>query len=234
MRKLLFLMLIFPGSSAIAASWTGHADLGYTDTSGNSETSSLNAAFGLGYETGLWTHGLELKALRSEDNGETNAERYEADFKSQYALSDISYVFGKIDYEKDEFAGVARRLSETIGYGRTLYDTEPHKLVGEASVGASQVRFQDGTRDSGAIARLGLDYDWTISESAVFGQDLTVESGGVNTYIESITELKMTVIGNLFAKLSYTIKHNTDVPAGTEETDKITAVALSYEFGSEK
>lgn len=232
MFKYLFLLIYFFPTLLWAGSWSGHADLGFTDTSGNSDTSSLNAGFGLAYETGRWTHGLELDGLRNEDSGVVNAERYEAEGKSQYALSEISYVFGQLDYERDEFAGVFQRTSETVGYGQTLIDSDPHKLVGEISAGATQVEFQDGEEESGVIARLGLDYDWQISDSAKFGEDLSVESGGVNTYIESETSLKMSIIGSLFAKLSYIIKHNTEVPAGTENTDTISAVSLSYEFGN--
>ena len=228
-----FLVALAMPATAIAGSWSGHVDLGFNDTGGNSDTTSLNAALGAGYATGKWKHGLELKALRSEDSDVVNAERYEATGKSKYALSDISYLFGQLDYEQDEFSGVYRRTSETLGYGRTLLDRKPHKLVGEISAGASQVEFQDGDKQSGAIARLGLEYDWAISETAKFEQNLSVESGAINTYVESETSLKFAVTGSLYAKLGYVLKHNSEVPAGTSSTDTVSSVSLSYEFGDQ-
>ena len=48
-----------------------------------------------------------------------------------------------------------------------------------------------------------------------------------------MTELKLSVVGNLFASLSYTIKNNSEVPAGTEQTDTFAAVNLSYAFGKD-
>ena len=200
-RFLIAVLSAFPGAAA-AGSWSGHADLGFTETSGNSDTSSLNAGVGAAYATGRWKHSLEVAALRNEDSGQINAERYEATAKSKYALSEISYAFGQLDWERDEFAGVFERTSQTVGYGRTLIYSEPHTLIGEISAGATQVEFKDGSKESGPIARLGFDYDWLISETATFTEDLSVESGGVNTYIESVTGLKLNVVGSLFAKLT--------------------------------
>ncbi|RJF80234.1 DUF481 domain-containing protein [Oleomonas cavernae] len=44
----------------------------------------------------------------------------------------------------------------------------------------------------------------------------------------------MSVVGNLAAGLNYTVRNNSEVPAGTEKTDTFTAVNLSYAFGKEK
>jgi putative salt-induced outer membrane protein len=38
------------------------------------------------------------------------------------------------------------------------------------------------------------------------------------------------IVGELALVLSYTIKNNSDVPAGVEETDTFTAISLEYAF----
>jgi putative salt-induced outer membrane protein len=105
-----------------------------------------------------------------------------------------------------------------------------HKLNAELGIGARQSEAQDGTSDSETILRGGLDYRWKLSETAEFRQDLIVESGGENTYLESVTALKARVLGDLALVASYTIKHNTDVPVSIEKTDTYTALALEYAF----
>ena len=80
------------------------------------------------------------------------------------------------------------------------------------------------------MLRGGLDYLWTFSETADFRQDVSVESGDVNTYIESVSALSAKLLGNLALVASYTIKHNTDVPPLTEKTDTYTALSLAYKF----
>ncbi len=211
--------------------WSGNADLGFSASTGNSDTRNLNTASNVDYLKGLWTHGLRFTAVRQDDDGTTNAERYEAGYKAQRALSDVSYLFGNLAFERDEFGGVYQRSSETIGYGRKLLNTDVHTLKAEIGVGARQSELQDGTEEQDAIVRLGADYMRILSDSAAFNQSLIVESGEENTYVESISALKVRINGNLYAKLSYTVKYNDTVPAGTEDTDTFTTLSLSYEFG---
>lgn len=211
--------------------WSGNADVGYSSSDGNSETENLNFAATTEYVKTLWTHGLRLNAVREDDNGATQAERYEAGYKLEYALSELSYLFGNLAYERDEFGGVFQRTSQTVGYGRKLLNTEVHTLEAEIGAGARQSELQDGSEEEEGILRLGAAYERIVSESATVNQDLIVEAGGSNTYVESISAMKLRINGNLYAKLAYTVKHNDTVPVGTEETDTYTTVSLSYQFG---
>ncbi|NNE63504.1 MAG: DUF481 domain-containing protein, partial [Gammaproteobacteria bacterium] len=69
-----------------------------------------------------------------------------------------------------------------------------------------------------------------ISETSKFGQTISIEEGEENTHTESETSLKLQIDGNLTAKLAYLIKRNSEVPANTEKTDKITTISLVYGF----
>jgi putative salt-induced outer membrane protein len=69
-----------------------------------------------------------------------------------------------------------------------------------------------------------------ISENSDFTQDLLVEAGDENTYLESKTAISATLVGNLALVASYTIRSNSDVPLGTEKTDTFTALSLEYAF----
>ncbi|MDX1496597.1 MAG: DUF481 domain-containing protein [Salinisphaeraceae bacterium] len=213
-----------------AGTWSGHADLGYTSSSGNSETSHLNAGFGLQYESAPWTHIFELATIQEKEGGDDTSDRLEAEFKTKYALNELSYVFGDLIYERDEFGGVRERTSETIGYGRKLLNTDVHTLEAELGLGARQSELADGSEEEEGIVRLAGHYHRHISESATFDQGLLVEAGDSNTYVESESALKLKINGNLYAKLGYTVKYNDTVPAGVENTDTYTSVNLTYEF----
>jgi putative salt-induced outer membrane protein len=69
-----------------------------------------------------------------------------------------------------------------------------------------------------------------FSETASFRQDVTVEGGDKNTYVESVTALSAKLLGDLALVASYTVKYNTDVPPLTEKTDTYTALSLEYAF----
>ena len=103
-------------------------------------------------------------------------------------------------------------------------------LNAEVGVGARQLDLPDGTDESDVILRAGLDYVWTLSETTQFSQDLVIESGDTNTYIESISALTAQLIGDIALVASYTIKNNSDVLPGLEKTDTWTALSLEYAF----
>lgn len=209
---------------------SGKAGLGYLSTSGNSESTSLNALFRLSYDLDSWHHQLGAQAISSVSNDVTTAERYQLNFKSNYDFTEHDYVFGRISWEKDRFSGYEEQLSESIGYGRRLLNTDTQILNLELGLGAKQADLSDGTSENGVIGRAGLDYLWNFSETAEFSQLLSVESGSGNTYIESVTAITAKLIESLALSVSYTIKNNSDVPPGRDKSDTFTALNLEYSF----
>lgn len=210
--------------------WSGKATAGYLATTGNTENSTLNTGFELGYKTDGWTHIVKAKAINSSENEITTAEAYELGWKSEWELSDKSFLFGKLDWRKDRFGGFNTQFSQVAGYGHRLIKSDRHALNAEVGAGARQSEAQDGTEQDETVFSGGLYYTWKFSETASFSQDLKTEVGSENTYTESISKVTAQLIGNLALAASYTIKHNSDVPVGTENRDTYTALSLEYGF----
>ena len=210
--------------------WSGSASLGFLSTSGNTETTSYNTAFAIAYTTNRWTHAFDAAANGADESKTTTAEAYQADWKSSYDISEHNYLFGLISWRKDRFSGVNQQLSESLGFGRRIIDTPVHLLTGEIGAGHRSSDFSDNTSDSGVIGRIGLDYTWTFTETSNFQQNVSVESGSDNTFIESVSAVRAKLLGDLAIVLSYTVRHNTDVPIGSQKTDKLTAISLELAF----
>ncbi|MEL6869250.1 MAG: DUF481 domain-containing protein [Pseudomonadota bacterium] len=232
MRHSIFALLLVTAASgsAFAEGFTGKVSFGYLGTSGNSEAVSVNAATGLQWEYDRWTHNLDLAGLGSQDAVDTIAEAYTAAWKSQWAIDDMSYVFGTIRGEKDKFGGFDQQITQAAGYGRKLIDNELALWTAEAGVGARQSDLRDGTSESETIFRGATDYTRFLSETSEFHAGLAVESGSENTMLQSIVAIKARVLGDMALVASYRVRHNTDVPAGSEETDTFTAISLEYAF----
>jgi putative salt-induced outer membrane protein len=210
--------------------WSGKATLGYLATSGNTETSTLNTGFEVGYTAGKWAHLFTAAAVNASENKVTTAEAYDAGWKSERNLTDHDFLFGRLSWRKDRFGGFDTQFSQTVGYGRRLIDVDKHKLNAEIGAGLRQSKDQAGVEEDETIFRGGLYYKWLVSETAEFRQDLTAEGGEKNTYLESVTALSAKVFGNLALVASYTVKHNTDAPPLSEKTDTYTALSLEYVF----
>lgn len=208
--------------------WTGKATLGYLATSGNTENSTLNTAVEVGFATSKWQHIANAAAIDASENKVTTAEAYELGWKAERSLSDKDFVFGRLDWRKDNFGAFDTQFSQTVGYGRRLIKTDKHLLNIEAGLGARQSETQDGLTENETIFRGGACYKWQFSETIEFRQDVTVESASENTYLVSDTAVSAKLVGNLALVASDTIKHNTDVPVLTEKTDTYTALSFEY------
>lgn len=241
MRKCwMFVLLAMPGVSPVFAQeeetaeeegpWSGSVTLGYLGTSGNTDTKTFRTGFEVAYATGDWIHTLDAAGNGGEDSGVVTAEAYQSNFKSTYNFTEHDYLFGQVSWRKDRFAGVTEQLGGTVGYGRRVIDTPSHLLSLDIGAGYRESDRADGTTETSAIGRGSLDYTWTISETAKFEQDLIIEFGSDNTFIESVSEVHASLVGELALVLSYTLRNNSDVPAGTEKTDTLTAISLEYGF----
>jgi putative salt-induced outer membrane protein len=212
------------------STWAGKASLGYLSTSGNTDTTSYNTAFEVSYTRDVWKHTVDAAANGADDSGATTAESYQAGWKTDYNFSEHSYLFGQVNWRKDRFSGVDQQTSAAAGYGRKIIDTPVHLLSAEIGAGYRSLDFSDNTSGDSAIVTLGMDYTWTFSETSNFEQNIAVESGSDNTFIESVSAVRARLLGDFAIVLSYTVRHNTDVPIGNTNTDKLAAVSLELGF----
>ena len=210
--------------------WSGSVALGYLATSGNSDSTSGNGNFKLGYDSGSWHHSLEVGALGASTDETTTAEAYSLAVKSKYDFSEFNYVFGLVDWNKDRFSGYDQQTSEIVGYGRRLLNTERHVWNAEIGAGARQSDLRDATTQNEATIRGATDYTWNFSETGTFVQTFVVESGSDNTYMESVSEVKARLVGTIALVASYTLKRNSSVPVGSDKQDTFTAISLEYAF----
>lgn len=232
--KNFFVMLILVSAVAQAQEestpWSGSAALGILATSGNSDTMNANLDLGLNYDVDKWHHTFGAAAAGADSNSVTTAERYKVGYKAKYDFTEFDYVFGLLSYEKDKFSGYDQQTTEAIGYGRRIINEDKQVLNLEAGAGFKQNELRNNTSEDSAIVRLGGDYLWKFSETAQFTQVLAIERGSDNTYAESISAVKATLMENLGLVFSYTIKNNSEVPAGSEKSDTFTAISLEYGF----
>lgn len=210
--------------------WSISAELGAVINSGNTDSKSFNGRFGAGYEIAKWRHTLALEATGVEESGVTTKERYLASYKADYKFSARDYWFFALRGERDRFSGYKYQLSESTGYGCRILDTPTQRFDAEIGPGARQSELDDGTEENELIARGAIAYIWHISDTSSFSEDLVVQAGESNTETESVTGLKVKINSSLALKLTYTLKHNSDVPEGNKNTDTITSINLVYDY----
>lgn len=233
-RFLVLALLTVPAATAAAADgWSGEVGAGFLSTEGNSSTRSSNGKAMVVYTEAPWKNTFTASAVHAASAAGTTAERYAAGDKVDYLFTERSYAFVVVEYEKDLFGAVRERTSEAVGLGRHFLAGPAHFLDGELGVGARQSEENaTGDRRNEAIARASARYEWKFTDRNSFIQALKSEGGDDNVYTESVTQLKLQVIGQLAAALAYTVRYNSEVPPGVEHADSEASVNLVYAFGA--
>lgn len=224
------------------ADWSGKGEAGLVIASGNTETETANAKMQLANEIDQWKHQFGGAALyaSSEEEG-TTARRWEAFAQSDYNFSPRTFWLGAVRYEDDEFSGFDYQATVSTGLGRKFIDTDVTKFTGTAGVGYKFFETQDsfddagvliepGDTDSEAVFRGTLDFEHQLTETTSLLDKLIVEAGADNTFVQNDLALQVKMTDVLALAVGYSVRHNTDPPAGFEETDTLLTVNLVYEI----
>lgn len=239
MKRLIAIVLVLSSQAVLAQDQgdeedegpvSGAASLGYLSTSGNTESTNLNAAFDLKYLLEHWSHDFALSAIRATSDNVRTAEAYGANYAGRRDVGDRGYMVASLDYTRDEFSSYEMQTSETVGYGRRFVENDRHDLLAELAVGARQADLVDGTSQNEGVVRGLVNYRLAFGETSEFKQSLVVEYGDSNTRTESVSELRARLIGDVAVVLSYRIRNNSSVLPGTEKTDTFSAISFEYSF----
>lgn len=219
---------------AHAQSWTGSAELGFSNTTGNTKDRALNTRLDMDNAHGLWRHNIFGDIYHATSESVRTAERYALGYKPSYFLNERDYVFGTARYDSDKFADIDTRWSQVIGMGRQLLNNQDSYLEIEGGVGARQSTYIANTNQlkrNEALFYTGARFTHRLSSNARFLQNLRIEKGNANTYVESITGLQLKVTDTVSAKLTHTARYNNKIVGiKGQKTDQITGVNLVYSF----
>lgn len=232
MKKLVLAatLLVIPPLTA-AKDWSGEGDLGFNKASGNTKSQSLLAKLQLVYEQDRWTHTGQLEAVNTSEDGNRSGEFYVLKEQSDYAISETTYAFGGLRYEDNRFSGYEYQASIKTGLGKHLINDGVTEFDIEGGVGYRNSKEQDtGETLSEGILVGSAKYHRQLTETTRFESDLNVESGKDNTFAEGVVAVKVKINASLALRVSYAVKHNTDVPEDTKRTDTLTSVGLNYSF----
>ena len=209
---------------------TTEIQLGALFTSGNTEDQTLNFAGNISWLQDQWEYVFSLDGLFSSKENDVTGQRFYAVASANYEFSQNSFFLTRIAHEDDRFSGFDSQSDITFNYGRKLLANIANmELTLNAGVGMRRSRLSDSDFDE-PIVRLAGDYEWKISDTASFGQQLSAEAGSQTNIFRYETSIETRILNNLSLRFSINIKHQTDVPAGREKTDTETAVTFVMNF----
>lgn len=241
LHRFLIALCIALTATTSLADWSGKGEAGLVVAKGNTETETGNVKVELANEVGAFKHSVGIAALYASIEGDKTAERWELYGQSDYNLSARTFAFGSFRYEQDEFSGFDNQISLAFGMGQKFIDSERTKLVGTAGIGYKILETDDvedalgniieeGERENEAILKATLDLDHALTDTTTILNAFIVESGSSNTYAENTTSLQVKMSDKLALAVGFTVRHNSEPPAGFVSTDKLTTINLVYEI----
>lgn len=210
---------------------TRSAELGALLTSGNTDEQNVNFGAEVEIDQTKWDYLFSVNGLYAESENVVKAQRVVGVARANYEINEFSYFQTRASHEDDRFNGFDSQSDLTFSYGRDLLRNRPNmdlSLVG--GIGARYSRLEDGSTNDEPILRLAGEYQWTLSESAVFSQDLSVDAGSDSDIYRSESSIETQLLGNLSLRFTVRIRHQTEVPMGRENTDTQTAITFNMEF----
>ena len=211
--------------------WSGSGQLGFTSTSGNSDTDNITAGLKIVLETGNWISDFGLDVLQASSGGIDTAERFTLSSKTGYKFNEKNYVYYGSRYDNDNFSGFDYTVSTGVGWGHKFTDTEAKKLITEIGVGYKTEAIDIDRSETNGVALLGkLDYMRQVSDTTTFENLTVLESTSDNTFIQNDLGFSFKVSTKFKVKLAHQYRHNTDVPVGFDKTDTLVSANLVYDF----
>lgn len=224
------------------AQWTGKAELGYLQSSGNTESASVNGKFDMTHEGAKWRNNVALAALYSENGEFSTADRYEARYQADFKINDKLSWFGALRGEQDRFSGFAYQATASTGASYKFIDAPTTKL--SASLGAGFKRFREeilvksdagevldrfpGEIGDGAVGTFTANYEHDFTATTKLTNKLLSEFGGDNTAIANDLALQVSMTQSFALAVGYGIRYNSDPPPLSESTDTLTTINLVY------
>ena len=133
---------VFPGISFAQTppppppGWAGSASAGLALTQGNSDTSTVNAAYELKHDSGgpmvFKSNGLYV---RGEAEEILTTDRLSLDGRLERKITGSTSIFGATQYLRDSFKSIDYLVSPTVGIAQALVKNDRTELGVDAGVG---------------------------------------------------------------------------------------------------
>jgi putative salt-induced outer membrane protein len=233
--------------------WDVEVELGAIATSGNTQTTSLHTKLDIKHNLTKFKNEYIVSSLFKEDEvtqddnskvKEKTADKYLLSVKSAYQLAasdeDRSYLFGFASYTHDKFGSYRAYETIALGYGDWFYSNEKVNWFVEAGPGyfrGEKVLESDDISapylyetEQGALLRVATQLEWKVTQTAVFKQIISVETGSDNTRSLSETSLAASISNAMQMKFSFAVANDSKVAPGKEKTDTTTSATIVYRF----
>jgi putative salt-induced outer membrane protein YdiY len=232
---LLLTLLLCSATTATAQSGREFtAALGFVNTTGNAQLTSVSAEQALKFSRGPWALHQTFGTVYGENAGTVNTSLWRAGLRGDRSVGRVASLFVLTAWDRNTFAGIDSRLEEALGVGLKAIDTERRTLSFELGGGAVQQWNTEGTRyETFPSARASTAFRQHFASAAYVQQSVEVLPNLRETRdlrINTETALVAPISANIGLKMSYVIRYDGLPQPGFKTTDGILTTGLQITY----
>ncbi len=208
-------------------------DLGYVQTSGNTQVTTMNVGEKLTREKGRWTLLQTFAFVYGEQRDTVNANNLRTAVRGDYKIDKLFALFVGAGFDRNTFAGIEKRFEEIIGLQYVALAKTRDTIRVEGGGSMTQQLAVGGGQQNFPSARAAGSWRHAFTEAAYFQQNLE--------YIPNLQEpldwrlnTESSLIAPLSAriglKLSYVIRYDALPEPGFTDTDRLFTTGLQITF----
>lgn len=193
--------------------------IGFTQTSGNANATSINLGHKLRYSLGAWAVSEDLAFFYGEAEHKVNANFWNGGLRGERAMADRISLFVATRFDRNVLQGLSSRFEEGFGLDWKAVIAPQDRLSLQFGGSLFQQQLTPGStsniKRNFPAARVGVDYKHAFSKLAYFQQ--------TGEYLPNLSEheayllnTESTVVAplsqRLGLKLSYMVRYNNAPP----------------------
>ncbi len=214
--------------------WHTQIDLGWVLASGNSQLSTLHLAEQVTYTVAPWKFTEDFSTVNASSNGTETANNMAANLRADYSFNPRLSGYGLGHYERDRFAGIARRLRQEAGLSWSALSVPSDTLKVEAGAGMTEEQPDSGVARDYGSARTGANYRHIFRANTFFlakGEYIQDVKNTANQQVNTEVALVAPVSTHVAIKLGLAMRYNSEpLPPATKSTDTIASAGVQVVF----
>lgn len=211
--------------------WAGEVTLGISNKTGNTDNFDIELNGRAVRDGERWRQTFRTRIEYATKSNLVTEQSLLVEHQTDYKFSERSYMFGQIKFRNERFSGYDYRLSGVLGYGYSVVKSEKVLWNLEAAPGYRLNRIQDVATTEGELIVQGTsNFTWEWTESTKLTNVTRLSFGSDSSTLENDTALTMRISARLSGRIGYLIEHETNPPAGSQNTSTTSKLSLVYGF----
>jgi putative salt-induced outer membrane protein len=210
------------------------ADLGFVQTSGNSQVTTMNVGEKFTQQRNRWTFAQGFAMVYGKQRDTVNTNNLRTSLRADYKVDRVFSFFTGVGFDRNKFAGIAQRFEEQIGLQARVLAASADTINLEGGGSMTQQVPVNGIQQNFPSARGALSWRHAFTAATYFHQNLEYvpnlsehEDWRVNTESMIVAPLS----ARIGLKVSYVVRYDNLPEPGFSELDKLftTGIQLTFE-----